>query len=403
MNIPSNCGGELAVKAALVRVPEPPMERVFLPHECTVRVSHAGRDPEWDYFVARRPGAHHEQTSLWAEVKGFYGWGAFRLIVRQREQIVGGVQVLTRDIRGLARIGYVTRGPVALSNDPKLIGFLLAQLHRIAGSEGLAYLAVVLPEQGHAFEPELRRLGFRAKPNVLPPSGLMEATLVLDLTPDVDTLMSGMRKKTRQSIRRSIRKGLRVRTGVGEDVETFRRLMWALCERRGSSPTPPQKDFFEHLWATFQPSGFVRLFIAELGGCPVSAAMTFPFADTVRGWKIGWAGDHAEACPNDLLYWECIQWSKRNGYRFFDFVSIEKGVAQKLQRCEPVDWDTVGGPSQFKIRFGGSPLVVPPPYYRFYHPVLRLLGGAGGSRLIESSTGANWLGRLWNKQTQPSD
>ena len=113
-----------------------------------------------------------------------------------------------------------------------------------------------------------------------------------------------------------------MREGTEPDVETFRQLMWALCERRGTSPTPPQKDFFEHLWRTFQPSSFVRLFIAELGGRVISALLTIPFGDTVRAWKIGWAGDHAKSSPNAMLYWDAIRWSKRNGYRLFDLSSL---------------------------------------------------------------------------------
>jgi lipid II:glycine glycyltransferase (peptidoglycan interpeptide bridge formation enzyme) len=211
--------------------------------------------------------------------------------------------------------------------------------------------------------------------------------------------MARMRMTTRQHFRRAARKGVTVREGTGPDVETFRQLMWALCERRGTSPTPPQKDFFEHLWRIFQPSGFVRLFIAELEGRAISAAVTFPFGETTRVWKIGWAGDHAKSFPNEMLYWEIIRWSKSNGYRFFDFVEIENGVARTLQRGEPVDWPSVGGPTLFKIGFGGSAVLLPEPYYRFYTPLLRIFARAGGNKLIESSLVARLLGRIWGQKT----
>jgi hypothetical protein len=188
-----------------------------------------------------------------------------------------------------------------------------------------------------------------------------------------------------------------VREGAGPDIETFRQLMWALCKRRGTSPTPPQKDFFEHLWRVFLPSGFVRLFIAELEGRVISAALTFPFGDTVRVWKIGWAGDHAKSFPNEMLYWEIIRWSKHNDYRFFDFVQIENSLARTLQQGAPVDWTSVGGTSFFKIGFGGSPVLLPEPYYRFYHPLLRIFAQAGGSKLIESPVVARLLGRFWSR------
>jgi peptidoglycan pentaglycine glycine transferase (the first glycine) len=186
-----------------------------------------------------------------------------------------------------------------------------------------------------------------------------------------------------------------VREGAGRDVETFRQLMWALCERRGTSPTPPQKDFFEHLWRIFQPSAFVRLFIAELDGRAISALLTFPFGDVVRAWKVGWAGDHAESSPNAMLYWEAIRWSKQNGYRFFDIVQIEKSLAVALQQGDPVDWTSVGGISLYKAGFGASPVLLAEPYYCFYHPLLRIFANAGGRNIIESPVVARLLERFW--------
>lgn len=364
----------------------------------SVRISRECQDRDWDTFLARCSGGHHEQTSLWGEVKGIYGWRTLRIVVSSGNQIVGGVQLTTRSLGRWVRIGHIARGPVTVSDDPKLADFILAQLDRAAISEKLAYLVAVPPYNGQIFEPGLVRLGFRRKPDHLPPGGAMTATLLLDLSVGLDSLIARMRMTTRQNLRRAARKGVTVREGTGPDVETFRQLMWALCERRGTSPTPPQKDFFEHLWRIFQPSGFVRLFIAELEGRVISAALTFPFGETVRLWKVGWAGDHAKSFPNEMLYWEIIRWSKSNGYRFFDFVDIENGVARTLQLGEPVDWPSVSGTTSFKIGFGGRPVLLPHPYYRVYDPLLRICLQAGGRKLIESPIVARLLGRLWSRK-----
>jgi peptidoglycan pentaglycine glycine transferase (the first glycine) len=366
------------------------------PEGCGVRMSRERRDPEWDSFLARCPGGHHEQTSLWGEVKGLYGWKPFRIVVSRGNQIIGGVQVLTRYVGRWGRIGYVMRGPSAVCHDPELIQFILAQLNQAAVCEGLTYVVVVPSYNGHVFELGLNRLGFRRKPNLLPPGGITTATLLLDLSSDLDSLLSGMRPRMREHLKRAGRAGIKVREGTGTDVETFRQLMWALCERRGTSPTPPQKDFFEHLWRVFQPSGFVRLFMAELEGRVISAALTFSFGDTVRFWKIGWAGDHAKSSPNAMLYWDAIRWSKRNGYGHFDVVDIDNNLARTLLRGGPVDWTSVSGTSLYKIGFGGSPVLLPEPYYRFYHPLLRIFAQAGGSKLIESPVVARLLGRFWS-------
>jgi peptidoglycan pentaglycine glycine transferase (the first glycine) len=366
------------------------------PEGCSVRISRERRDPDWDIFLERCPGGHYEQTSLWGEVKSCYGWRPLRIIVRRGERILAGVQVLTTCFGRWGRIGYVMRGPSVISNDPELVGFVLEQLDWAATREKLAYLVVVPPYNGHVWEPGLNRLGFRKKPKLLPPGGVMTATLLLDLSVGLDKLKAGMRKRMRENLWRATRSGVTVREGTGQDVETFRQLMLALCQRRKSSPTPPQSDFFENVWRIFQPSGFVRLFVAELNGRVISALLTFPFGDTVRAWKIGWAGDQAKSSPNAMLYWEAIRWSKHNGYRYFDIVQIDESLARKLRQGDPVDWTSVGGMSLNKLGFGASPFLLPEPYYRFYHPLLRIFAQAGGSKLIESPRVTRLLERFWS-------
>ena len=362
-----------------------------------VRFSRAWHDPEWDRFLAECPAGHHQQTSLWGELKGCHGWQPVRVVVNRGPQILGGVQILKKRFGPLGWMGYVNYGPVLAPGQPELSDLLLQELDHVAAEEGLTYLVVMPPYEAHSFAGVLRRLGFRPKPNHMPPVGELKATLILDLSEDLEILQSRMRASTRRHLRRAAREGvLTMREGTEADVETFRKLMWALCERRGVTPSPPQKEFFAHLWRIFRPSGFVRLFIAERDGQAVTAAIVFPFGDTVRFWKVGWAGDHAKCFPNEFLYWEAIRWSKRHGYRYFDFVQIDTHLALALQQGAPVDWSTVSGRSWFKIGFGGNPVVLPETFYRFYRPALHLLARAGGSQVIESAKIGRLASRLWS-------
>jgi hypothetical protein len=358
-----------------------------------LRVSSGPQDAAWDDFVARCPGGHHEQTSRWAQVKACYGWESMRVLRSRDGQIVAGAQVLVRPFSRWGRIGYVTRGP--LVSDPALVPAVVHDLHAAARRARLTYLAVVPPYNGHAFVPAFEALGFWRKPDVIPPSGLMTATLLLDLTDELDSMLARMRRKTRQHLRRGQREGVVVREGVERDVETFRELMWALCLRRGTSPSPPQRDFFANVWKFLHPAGLVKLFVAELGGQPVSALLTFAFGDAVRAWKIGWAGDHGDQSPNEVVYWEAIRWAKRQGYRLFDFVWIEDDLARTLLRGDPVRWDVADGMSFFKVGFGGVPTLLPAPCCNFYNPMLRAVLKVGGRHVIGSTTFARLAGRLW--------
>lgn len=360
----------------------------------SVQVSRECCDPAWDTFLTQCPGGHHEQTSLWGQVKNTYGWRPLRIIVKKQDQILGGAQVLIRQFGRWGRIGQISRGPVAASSNPRLVEAVLRGLHNTMRDERLSYLAVVPPYDGAIFEPGLQHLGYWRKPNALPPSGTMTATLLLDLSPSLDDLMARMRATMRKNIRRASRTCMIVRQGAASDVEKFRELMWALCARRGCAPSPPQRDYFEHMWRVFRSAGHVMLLNAESEGETVASIFVVAFGDTVRTWKIGWAGDHARSHPTELLYWEAIRWAKLQGFRYFDFVSIDRDLATKLQNNESIDWSAVWGPDNFKVGFGGSPIVLPEPYYRSYHPLIQTCLRAGGRHVLESPYAAKLLSRL---------
>lgn len=364
------------------------------PRPAAVCVSTSCRDEEWNRFVARSPHGFHEQTGPWSEVKAFYGWTPLRLTLHDSQGVIAGAQILVRTVRGRYRVGYASRGPVVPSADPKLIASTVEEIFRVARAEKLDYLAIAPPYDGRAVDAALRACGFRRKPEPLPPGSVMTATLLIDLSQDLNTLHAGLRMQVRQHIRLAQRKGVVVREGRQEDVETFRALMRSMCERRGVSPTPPESDFFQNLWTVFAPRGWVRIFLAEVENRPVAALLVVTFGNTARVWKVGWSGEYQDRRPNNLLYWEAICWARENGFRYFDMVGIERETALHLLRSEELDWAKVTGPSNFKIGYGGVPLVLPETSCLFPKPWSRLFYATGGRRLLESSRVAHLLERL---------
>jgi lipid II:glycine glycyltransferase (peptidoglycan interpeptide bridge formation enzyme) len=222
----------------------------------------------------------------------------------------------------------------------------------------------------------------------------MSATLLIDLSHDLDRIHAQTRMQVRQHIRVAQRRGVVVREGGQEDVETFRRLMVSLCERRGVSPTPPERDFFENLWRVFAPRGWVRIFLAEVDGQPVAGNLVLAFGDTARIWKAGWSGEFADRRPNNLVQWEAMRWAKQNGFRYFDPMGIERPLAEQLLTGANIDWAGIAGPSNFKIGYGGAPVVLPETLYRFLSPWPQLFVSIGGQRLLESSRVAQLLERI---------
>ena len=347
-----------------------------------LEVSRNVEDRRWDDFVVRCPGGHHEQTSLWAQVKSCYGWRPVRGVVSRNGEVAGGFQLLTKSFKWGGKIGYVSRGPLAVSDDPRLLEIIASELDLLAKKEGVVYLAVVPSYIGHAFLPFFRERSFIPKPDSIPPTGLTMATLILDLSPELSHIWAQMRKSLRRFIRVGYRQGITVREGSESDVEHFRQLMWALCERRGVPPAPPQRDFFQNLWSVFHPKGYVKLFFSEFEKKTVAGGLVFTLGDSVRCWKTGWAGDHVKRNPSPVLWWEVVKWAKNNGFRYFDIVDIHLAHAKAILRGESIPSTKEYGTTFFKTSFGGQVILLPEVLYKIYNPMVRFVVHRWGRQIL---------------------
>jgi peptidoglycan pentaglycine glycine transferase (the first glycine) len=187
-----------------------------------------------------------------------------------------------------------------------------------------------------------------------------EATILLDLEPELDALLAGARPKTRRNIRLAARKGLTVREGDEADLETFYRLHVATGARQTFSPYPERH--FDELWRAFRPAGGVRVFLAEYEGEPVSGLLLLVHGDTVAQHAMGWSGRHAAVKPNEALVWGAIAWSKERGYRWFDFTWIDARAAVAVLDGEALPDDLQDSVARFKLGFGGAVTLLPGAY-----------------------------------------
>ena len=356
-------------------------------------------DPVWDDFIVSTPHGHHEQTSLWGQVRARYGWSIARYILKENGSIVGGAQVQVRPVGRIGKGAYITYGPCAGTEDPLVNKICIAELKTFLKGLGVMMAIVGLPYDGHGLVGPLEKGGFIRKPTRFPPQ-FLETTLVIDLTQEPQEILAAMRASTRRNIRSAARKGITVVEGDARDIETFHVLMVALCERRNTAPNPPEMDFFHRLWENFNPRGWIKLFIAMNGQEPVSAAIAFPFGDWFRVWKIGWSGQHGIMKPNEALWWGMIQYARESGHRYFDFVELDP-VQIKAMREGRMTEPLPGNVTSFKLGFGGEIKELPGAYLYFVNPILRTAVKLGLSRFLDS--GAAWqLSLMCYKRTSNS-
>lgn len=345
-----------------------------------VRVSHETEDPAWDGFLARAPGGHHVQTSLWAQMKSMLGWRAVRIVVTRRGEIVAGAQMLMRPVRLIGAVAYTVKGPLFTLDDPVLSRLVIHGLNRIAKANGVRYLAVQPSCNDEVLGRQLLDSGFRPSsvPEVTP-----AATVLIDLTADLADLLARMKSRRRYSLRVGQRKGVTFREGTERDLPIFYRLLVATGRRQRFTFYP--ESYYCQMWRVFAPHGYVKLFVAEYQGEAVSAQLAVTFGDTVFNKLSVWSGLHGDCRPNEVLHWRAIEWAKSQGYRYYDFEGIDPTAARAILQGENLPDSLHDSITAFKLSFGGQITLFPDVYDRVYNPVLRWAYTSGFPKIANSS------------------
>jgi len=306
----------------------------------------------WNDFVARAPHFALMQSYEWGEFKERLGWQAIRLAALRHGQIVAAAQMLIKPVPlGLLSVAYIPRGPLVDWDDRAAATALLDALHRQARRRRAIFLKIepALPYSPQA-EATLADYGLRPSPYTNQP----RATLTLDLTPDLDTILGQMRKKTRQRIRRAARRGLTVRFGDHGDLDAFYQMIRQTGQRRGFSPH--NREYFEQEWQIFASRRQMVLLLASFQGRLLAGRTVHIFGRRAAEFHAAMSGEHTDLFPNDLLVWEAIKLAKEQGCTTYDLWGIPAEVGQAAYEGNPLPGadrtDGQWGLYRFKSGFG---------------------------------------------------
>jgi lipid II:glycine glycyltransferase (peptidoglycan interpeptide bridge formation enzyme) len=346
-------------------------------------VSTCEYDLAWDAFVASVPQGRQPQSSQWATLKISHGWQSFRFIVLQFGAIVGGAQVLIRDVPRLGLFAIVPHGPVICPDDPALVSVVLDELIHTCQQQGARCLIVQPPPGEDRMMAELSQHHFYPSPAAIAPT----ADVVLDLSHDLQDIQHGMRRQRRQNIRRSQEDGVSVRLGTRDDLHTFYELHRATAHRQGF--TTYAESYYQEMWDRLSPNNGIQIFVATDGKQETSAMVVTAFGDRVYTKVSGWSGENPSHHPNEAVDWAAIQWAKTAGYHYFDFEGFDRRDAQAIQTTHkaPAEWHNTS--SYYKYGFGGEVLIYPLAYYYIFNPALRWMVSHIAMPLIDSDSSLN--------------
>lgn len=319
----------------------------------TIRAIQVLERSQWDVALASLPTAHALQTWDWGDFKSRWGWESTRLLFVEENQPLAAAQILQRKLsRTPLSVTYVPKGPVLDFDDTSLLVQVLSTLEQFVRKQRGLFVKIdptVWLGTGPEDSPPSLRTG--ATLNVLEDRGWRQSneqiqfknSVIIDLTPDEDQLLSNMKAKTRYNIRLTIRRGVRARHGTENDLEAFYDLYYETSRRDAFLIRPPA--YYLDVWAQFLRAGRAHLLLAEVGGKPVAGLILFHFGQSAWYMYGASSGQHRNLMPNHLLQWEAIRLAKHLGCTHYDMWGAPDCF---------VESDPMWGVYRFKIGFGGE-------------------------------------------------
>jgi len=284
-------------------------------------------DEAWDGFVAGADPGSYLQLSGWARVKAVNGWSSTRIVTGDAAPI--GIQVLVRRPRPLPwAFAYAPRGPVASSWTPASVEALTTavrdELRDAAGRVSHLRVDPELERDGpHDPDGGLRRAlrgaGWRPASPIQP-----NATRIIDLRPDEETLWGDLRKKWRQYVNKARTAGITVTDAEGDALPEFYRIYRETADRAGFLIRTEQA--YRDVWEAFRPAGNARLLFARRpDGVAVATLFLVKCGPRVVEPYGGMTADGGDSRANYLLKWEAIRSSREQGATSYDLWGLATG------------------------------------------------------------------------------
>lgn len=272
------------------------------------------------------------QTPAWEEFEKMEQRKVFRL----DEESFSAMAVLEHTLLG--NYLFVPYGPtIKNTNDLECrnsFNTALGGLKELAKTQK-AFFVRVEPTFNNLDESELRKTFRLRKSHNIDPAH----TWVLDLTQSEEKIFADMEKEKGRLWRNAYKKGITIR--FTKDPEEIDILMKMLQKVGSANHFIPQKRI--HLYNQMK-AGFATLYIAELNGLPIAAALAYDH-DSTRYYAHA-AADyaHRKLATGSIVLVQMIVDAKRSGMKSFDFW----GVTTSKDPKHP--WY---GFTEFKRSFGG--------------------------------------------------
>lgn len=277
------------------------------------------QDPLWDQYESRAQGKTRRST--------FLSWGN-EALVSVRDYPLHGKDILW------ARSGPIWLVPWSEELERDLVQDLRDYARATTKAIALR-LHTQVPHQGAL--PTFHEVAY-------------DTTVFVDLDKSEDEVLADMRKRGRRDVRKAMRSEIQVTeispTQIVGRLDALYAVMNATAARDSFAALPQERmrAFLE----TLVPAGKVRLFEAARGDHLVAWAIIVVTGDHAQ-YYFGASDSTDREGAADLVIWEALKATRKDGVKVFDMMGIGSDLAPALSSL-----------TMFKTKFAAEPTTVAP-------------------------------------------
>ncbi len=272
----------------------------------TARFATADEVATWNSLLAKSsPTPSIFSTAEYGDIKRSTAYSPRYIIINNKP-----VLALEKKPWPFGKFWYLPKGPT-VENTPDYLEQMQA-LSDFAKKQGV-FLVRSESELPRSTGSDLTSHGY-IKANPIIPS---QSTILLNISPSLDQIISSLPQKGRYAIRRAERDGVTIQR-VDTSEENCK-VMYALLSDTAKGQFGIRSfDYYKTYWQTFSASNKGQLFFAYFEGRVVAGAFALIFGARSTYKDGASIRERSAYGASHLLQWEVIQWAKEHGAEIHD-------------------------------------------------------------------------------------
>lgn len=288
---------------------------------------------QWNSYINAHatPDGGFLQSWQWGEFQKSYGRPVFRMGVIENGEIIYGWQIIKMALPLGMSYFYAPR-PISANYGlriadyklSKVVKDMLEKIKELAKKEKAVFIRVdatsIISPLVRGDEGGLKNYGFKKTNLSIQP----QEELIVDVSKEIDQLLSEMKPKTRYNIKIAQKHEVKIdcyqKEISAEIFEFFWSLITKTSERQSIRPHP--QEYYRKMLGILMNDGAGRLYLARFDQKIIAAILVLYFSHTATYLHGGSDDNFKNLMAPHLLQWQAISDARANGLKFYNFGGV---------------------------------------------------------------------------------